>query len=184
MSAVAGQLVRPLPWRALAFALVLALLTLLVPGGSPGDWSGFPTAFADSRCWDPRPTERGFTRKLNAARVNAGKGRLSLDPEASKAARRHTTEMVNRRLLHHTPNSTLARRVTRWSTLGENVGVGGTVASLHAAFMNSPSHRSNILYSSFRHVGVGSLRRGGRLWVTVIFEAATDPGTTLRMPRC
>lgn len=121
---------------------------------------------------------------MNAARANAGRGRLSLDPEASKVARKHTFEMINKNLLHHTPNSTLMRRVTRWSTLGENVGVGGTVGSLHVAFMNSPAHRSNILYGAFRHVGVGTKRAHGRLWVTVIFEASTDPGTSLAMPRC
>ncbi len=109
---------------------------------------------------------------------------MSLDPEASRAARVHTREMVRSVTLHHTASSALRNRVTRWTILGENVGVGGTVASLHSAFMNSPAHRDNILYPSYRHVGIGAFRKDGRMWVTVIFEAASDPGTTLRMPTC
>jgi uncharacterized protein YkwD len=87
--------------------------------------------------------------------------------------------MVRAETLYHTPTDTLKRRVTRWTTLGENVGVGGTVTTLHTAFMGSSAHRSNILYSGFRHVGIGTSKSGGRLWVTVIFEARTDPGSPL-----
>jgi uncharacterized protein YkwD len=143
-----------------------------------------PTALADSRCYKYRDAERAFVRKMNRARGNAGKVRLSLDPEAGKVARRHAAEMAGKNLLHHTPSTTLKWRVTRWSVLGENVGVGSTVSSLHKAFMNSPAHKANILYSSFRHVGVGTVRKNGRLWVTVVFESSQDPGTRLRMPKC
>ena len=137
-----------------------------------------PTS-AGAACYTNNGDERGFASKMNMARSAAGKNRLRLDPELSKAAKVHTREMANRETLYHTPTNTLKRRVTRWTTLGENVGVGGTVTSLHMAFMNSPAHRSNILYSGFRHVGVGTLKRGGRLWVTVIFEARSDPGSPL-----
>ena len=138
-----------------------------------------PTTTAGAVCYINKSSERAFAKKINLARTTAGKGKLSLDPELSKAAKVHTREMVKRDLLYHTPTEALKRRVTRWVTLGENVGVGGTVTTLQSAFMNSPAHRSNVLYSSFRHVGVGTLHRNGRLWVTVIFEARTDPGSTL-----
>ena len=138
----------------------------------------------DSECWTYRSSERQFGRLMNRARENAGLPRLSLDPEASKVARKHSREMVERDLLHHTPSSTLVRRVTRWEILGENVGVGSTVDSLHRAFMDSPPHRANVLYAKFRHVGVGVTRSDDRMWVTVILENRLDPGTRLRMPRC
>ena len=156
------------------FAVPLLLLTLLP--ATP--------ALADSRCYKYRYAERRFVQRMNAARSNNGRVRLSLDPEAGKVARRHAVEMANKNLLYHTPSSSLKWRITRWSVLGENVGVGSTVRSLHRAFMNSPAHKSNILYSSFRHVGVGTIRKGGRLWVTVVFESSRDPGTRLRMPNC
>jgi uncharacterized protein YkwD len=132
--------------------------------------------------WTFKSTERGFTRKMNAARRASGRSGLRLDPELSRAARKHTNEMVARNSLHHTPSSVLKKRVTNWNWLGENVGVGGTVSSLHTAFMNSPAHRDNVLFGRFRHVGVGVRQDGDRMWVTVLFEAEKNPGTTLGMP--
>jgi uncharacterized protein YkwD len=154
------------------------------PDPAPTLESMTPAAAADSSCWNYKSAERGFTKKMNAARSNNDKVTLKLDPELSKVARKHTGEMVNKDLLHHTPSSTLANRVTAWNTLGENVGVGSTVDSLHKAFMNSTAHKANILHSSFRYVGVGTKSAGNRLWVTVIFEASSNPGTTLDMPNC
>jgi len=151
-------------------------------GPMPPSWAA--ATRANSRCWEVKREERGFVRKTNNSRERFGRGRLKLDPEISKVARKHTREMIARNLLYHTSSTDLRRRVTFWSTLGENVGVGGTVDSLSTAFMNSPAHRDNILHSTFRHVGVGTVKGLGRLWVTVIFQASDNPGTTLRMPRC
>jgi uncharacterized protein YkwD len=138
-----------------------------------------PTTAASATCYLNNGSERSFARKINLARTAAGKRKLHLDSELSKAAKVHTREMVKADTLYHTPTTKLKRRVTRWTTLGENVGVGGTVTTLHTAFMGSTAHRDNILYSSFRHVGIGTMKSGGRLWVTVIFEARTDPGSPL-----
>jgi uncharacterized protein YkwD len=153
-----------------------ALFTTLLPATA---------ATAVSRvCWKSTDAERGFARKMNSERGTRDLGKMRLDPELSKAARVHTREMINRNELYHTTDTDLRRRVTNWVILGENVGVGGTVSSLHDAFMNSPAHRDNVLLDNYRHVGVGVKRANDRMWVTVIFEATTDPGTTLRMPRC
>lgn len=139
---------------------------------------------SEKKCWRFKDTERGFARKINAARALKSVGKLSLDRQLSKAARVHTWAMARQEKLYHTPSDTLRRRITNWTILGENVGVGGDVESLHKAFMDSPAHRDNILYKTFRYVGVGVLKRDGRMWVTVIFAAVEDPGTTLPMPGC
>ena len=172
-------------------ALLLAGLTLGVFLALPSPSAREPALTAsasfrgaDNECWTYRRSERLFGKLMNGARERAGLPRLSLDPEASKVARKHSREMVEKNLLHHTPSSTLVRRVTRWEILGENVGVGGTVDSLHGAFMDSPPHRANVLYAKFRHVGVGVTTGNDRMWVTVILENRLDPGTRLRMPRC
>ena len=138
-----------------------------------------PAIPAGAACYNNSSTEKAFASKLNLARRAAGRGSLRLDPQLSKAAKVHTKEMVNKNLLYHTPTDALKRRVTNWNELGENVGVGSTVTSLHSAFMNSTAHRSNILYSNFRYVGIGSIKANGRLWVTVIFESRADPGSPL-----
>jgi uncharacterized protein YkwD len=176
--------------RVLAKVALAILVVSLIPGSSGSSYANRAPSFDSSvdlaagTCWHYKRSERRFVRKMNNARENVDKTRMRKDPELSKVARKHTWEMVNKEELYHTPSTTLAKRVTHWSILGENVGVGGSVESLHEAFMNSPAHRSNILYTSFKFVGVGVVKRNGRMWVTVIFEAAQNPGTKLNMPDC
>ncbi|MDQ3661313.1 MAG: CAP domain-containing protein [Actinomycetota bacterium] len=141
--------------------------------------SAAPAGAQREKCWHHYRSERAFAKKVNLARSNKRVPRLQLDKQLTVVARRHSWEMAKRNNLVHTPDSTLARRVTNWRVLGENIGVGGTVKSLHRAFMDSAPHRANALYSPFRHVGVGVIRRNDRIWVTFVFESAADPGTRL-----
>lgn len=162
--------------RKISLLVALALLATALPMSV--------SAEAGSGCWSSRTKEKSFAAKINKARTARGAGSLKLDPELSRVARLHTNEMVKANRLHHTSLTVLGRRVTNWVTLGENVGVGQTVTTLHSAFMDSPSHRDNVLFKAYNHVGVGTKQVGDRLWVTVIFEAQTNPGTTLKMPPC
>jgi uncharacterized protein YkwD len=140
---------------------------------------------ADNSCYTYKTSERSFAKKNNTARANAGIGKLSLDPELSRVAKLHTKEMANADDLFHSTSTQLTRRVTGgWTLLGENVGVGSSVSSLHSAFMNSPLHKANMMNANFKHVGVGTITKGDRMWVTVIFSAGSDPGTSLSMPNC
>jgi uncharacterized protein YkwD len=169
---------------ALVFAaLVLAAaIPIAVPRFVP---DLFPTATGDNQCYTYKADEKAFVAKMNAVRANAGKGKLRLDPELSKASAVHTKEMVKAQLLHHTSTTALKRRVTGWNSLGENVGAGGSVDSLHAAFMGSPAHKANIMHPGFNNVGTGvTVDSAGRMWVTVIFESKANPGTPLKMPTC
>ena len=161
-------------FKRLAAATVLALTV--------GTFSPATTASAGFDCYRYKGAERDFARKLNLARTATGKSKLQLDKQLSRVARRHAWEMDNRNTLYHTPQSTLAWRVTNWTRLGENVGYGGNVASLHRAFMNSPAHRANVM-GGYRHVGVGVHFDDGIMWVTIIFEAHHDPGTTMKVCR-
>ena len=138
-----------------------------------------PTTSASAACYRPTRAERSFVRKMNNAREDAGKAPLKLDREVSKVSKVHTKEMVIDESLHHTSTTVLSKRVTNWTLLGENVGVGGNVSSLHQAFMNSPAHKANIMLGSFKYVGVGVMKDDGRMWVTVTFEAKSDPGSPL-----
>lgn len=154
---------------AAATALALAVVALPVAGGSAAG------------CWTPKAAERGFTKAINADRAAKDRVKIKLDPELSKVARAHTRKMIRGNELHH--STKLEKRVTNWELLGENVGVGGSVDSLHGAFMDSKGHRLNILYRAYRYVGIGvKVDDSGRMWVTVVFQATKNPGTTLRMP--
>jgi len=164
--------------------LATGLLPMSAPAAEPPGSGGSDVLIEPehlARCLKRRvkAKERGFIAKHNAARDARGLSPLRMDVHLGKVARVHTREMTRKATLHHTSTTRLSRRVTRWSTLGENVGVGGTVSSLFSAFMNSPSHRDNVLYSKFNHIGVGTKTADGRLWVTVIFEARDNPGTPL-----
>ena len=163
--------------RAVRGVLVSALVAASIPAGGL-------SAGAGGVCWNPKAKEKRFVRKINRARSRNDARLLRLDPQISRVARKHTREMVNHRLLFHTSDATLNRRVTNWEILGENVGVKGSVRLLHRTFMKSPVHRYNILRRGFRYVGVGTKRAYGVLWVTVVFEGQTNPGTRLSMPKC
>ena len=139
----------------------------------------FPATTASAACYSPTRKERSFLRKMNRDRVEAGKAPLKLDIEVSKVSKVHTRAMAKNNSLYHTASDVLSRRVTNWILLGENVGVGGTVGSLHEAFMASPAHRENIMLNSFKYVGIGTVQAGDRLWVTVTFEAKSNPGSPL-----
>jgi uncharacterized protein YkwD len=155
------------------------LATLLVVGVVPGS-----AAASSDSCFVHKRFERRLARKINGARARVGRRTLHLDPHLSRVARHHTRAMTRRGFLFHSSARELGRRVTNWTALGENVGAGSGIATLHRAFMDSAGHRRNVLLRSCRHVGVGVRRARGRIWVTVVFESRANPGTTLPMPSC
>lgn len=185
-SGTATLRVRPVNPRQLALVFAALVLAAAIPIAVPRFVPDlFPTATGDNQCYTYKADEKSFVSKMNSARKSKGLGALRLDPELSKASAVHTKEMVKAQLLHHTSTTALKRRVTNWNSLGENVGSGGSVDSLHSAFMNSPAHKANIMHSAFNNVGVGvTVESNGRMWVTVIFESKANPGTPLKMPTC
>ena len=162
--------------------LKLARLAIATLMGASGFIALTPATGLTGVCWSSRPAEKRMAAKVNRARSNHGKVRLQLDPQLSKVARVQARRMADKNTLYHTPN--LGSKVTNWTRVGENVGYGDAVAQLHKMFMKSSGHRANILRKSYRHVGVGAKRGGGWLWVSVVFEARKNPGTTLNMPKC
>lgn len=140
------------------------------------------SAYGGGSCYRHTKKDRLLAKKTNVARAHAGVRKLSLDPQLSRVAKRQARAMARRRALYHSPS--LGSLVTNWRSLGENVGYAGSVKSVHRAFMHSSLHKSNILKSSYRHVGVGTTKKGGYVWSAVVFESRKNPGTTLKMPSC
>jgi uncharacterized protein YkwD len=135
--------------------VLVAFLLALVPNG--------PAVAADAGL------EAQFVSALNRERTAAGLAPLKVSPELTRVARQHSRRMVSQQRLHHNPD--LARSVRTWRKLGENVGRGGKVDTIHRAFLRSPSHRRNLLDRDWREVGIGVEVRGGVVWVTQVYRA-------------
>jgi uncharacterized protein YkwD len=74
--------------------------------------------------------------------------------------------------LTHNPN--LSAVAANWDELGENVGVGTSITALHQAFMESTSHRGNVL-GDFNYVGIAVVAETpSKLWITVVFMKSLD----------
>lgn len=141
---------------------------------------------APGRCYGYLAEELAFGKKTNHARADHDVAKLRLDPQLSYVARMHSQAMVRKAELYHSPGPQITHRVTRWITLGENIGVGPAddVAGLQKAFMHSPDHKANLLNADYRYVGIGVVVKDDTLWVTLDFEGAKNPGTTLHLPSC
>ncbi|HVF76097.1 MAG TPA: CAP domain-containing protein [Acidimicrobiales bacterium] len=129
--------------------------------------------------------EAALASLVNGARAAAGLPALAVSGGLSDVARSHSASMAAAGDIYHSGalGSTVGTAVPNWTSVGENVGVGATVAEVHAALMASGSHRANIL-GDYNVLGVGVVRSAdGRLWVTELFaKTATvvvEPAPTL-----
>lgn len=141
------------PVAAVATMLLALLVTLVLPTApAAADIDG--------------GAESEFVAAINKARADAGMAPLSVSGDLQSPARSWSVHMADEGELSH---SDVRNRVSGWQRVGENVGYGASVSSIHNALMNSSSHRANIL-GDFTQVGVGVERRGGELWVSQIFR--------------
>lgn len=131
--------------------------------------------------------EQEFVGKINAERSQHGLSTLSARSDLRAVARSHSDDMAEEGNIWH--NDDLGDQVSGWTMLGENVGMGGSVDSLHQAFMNSPSHRANILEGDFNQISVGvTVDEDGTIFVTEVFakrggsssQASEDDGSRSR----
>lgn len=146
----------PARWPATTVAAVLLALvaTLLPVTATP--------AMADSGM------ESQFVAAINQERSSQGLPSLSAAGDLTAVARQHSAVMADKDDLHHNPN--LGSDVGGWQKVGENVGRGASVSSLHAAFMASPGHKRNIVDPDWTQIGVGVVVVDGRVWVTEVFR--------------
>lgn len=142
---------------------------------------------------EPVPAaEEDFVGHIQGERASAGLAAYStavdLVADLVAVARAHAEDMADQNRLHH--NSRLPDQVEDWESLGENVGRGDSVDDIHRAFMESPTHRAEILSTRSTQVGVGVVEREGVLWVVQVFREPSKPApaagrspTTTASPR-
>jgi len=118
---------------------------------------------------------------INSRRSAAGLAPVSSHSGLASLARSHASAMASEGRLYHSGNlaGRVASVVAGWQGVGENVGVGASVAEVNAMFMQSATHRANIL-GNFNLAGVGVVQGGdGRVWVVQVFaRAATASAPT------
>ena len=119
---------------------------------------------------DPVSDEAAFVHKLNGLRATRGLRPLVVNGALTNMARGWSSQMASRGSISH--NSDMAAHAPAgWARLGENVGMGGSVDSLHNAFVASPPHYANMVHVQYDSVGVGVVQSGATKFVTFNFMA-------------
>jgi uncharacterized protein YkwD len=157
--------------RLRAFVVASAAATSLTlgamaPSASAADCAGASATPGDV---DVNTLVQATVCLLNQERSRYALSPLHLNARLSRAALAHSRDMVAHQYFAHTTPSgvTPADRVratgylgsARSWTIGENIAWGTlTLSSPEAAvdaWMGSPHHRANILYSAYREIGIG-----------------------------
>ena len=117
---------------------------------------------------DPAADASQFVSLLNQLRASKGLGPLSVDPALTAMAGRWSDHMAAAGTISHNPNLA-SQAPSSWQTLGENVGMGPTVTSIHDAFVASPHHYENLVNASYGYIGVAVTVSNGTVFVTEDF---------------
>lgn len=159
---------------------VLAVAVGVVSGTAPASAQALPPAST---------AEAQFLALLNTSRTGAGLAPLTRDPGVDNVARAWSGHMAavyavtgdpvikpnapndcNQSSLCHRPDlvAAIAAVEPNWQLIGENIGFGYSIQSLHDSLMASAGHRANIL-GNYNRVGIGVVVQGTHLWVTFDF---------------
>ena len=118
--------------------------------------------------------EQQVLNLVNKERRSQGLSALSLSAEAQQAARVRAKEIVSS-FSHTRPNGTSCFTVlneigAKYTSAGENIAKGQkTPEQVVEAWMNSPSHRANILSSKYTKLGVGYYFNGSNTYWAQMF---------------
>lgn len=115
---------------------------------------------------------------VNAERAGAGRAPLLWHDGAGAVGQAHNRDMRDRGFFDHTnpsgqdPGDRISAAGIQTSGWGENIARGQpTPTAVMNSWMNSTGHRTNILRTSFTHMGVGVLEGSGGPWWTQVFLA-------------
>jgi len=109
------------------------------------------TAMILSACLTPE--QDSVLSELNADRRANNRTTLAVQADAQVKAQAWAEKLAREGKLYH---SNLSDGIgVRWCSLGENVGYGGSVASVQDAYMRSSGHKANVLSTAWNGVGVG-----------------------------
>src|SRR5690625_3790290 len=114
---------------------------------------------------------------VNSARSSAGLPHLAHHSGLASVAQAWANTIASSGNLHHNPNAG-SQIPSGWQRWAENVAYTSTpsASKLHGMFMNSPSHRANVM-GDYTHIGIGyATGANGTGWAVEVF--ANYPGST------
>lgn len=128
----------------------------------------YPPAPAPAPAPTPAPSQVKLTADqqhmldlINQERSKAGVASLKVDAQLQKMAQVKSDEMVAKSYFSHTspiygsPFNMMKKFGISYTSAGENIAGNSSVDKAHAALMNSPRHKANILKASFNYIGIG-----------------------------
>ena len=154
------------PHHVFAPEIIVPLSTSSAPSSSAGSASSVPQEF-----------QKTIVSLVNQERAKKGLQPVKENAMLDRAAQLHAEDMLKKNYFSHTSKdgrSPTARmqaagykapvcNCTIQTAYGENIARGQTSpADAMNAWMHSPVHRANILYPSFKEIGVGM---AGGFWV-------------------
>ena len=126
--------------------------------------------------------EGDFVARTNALRASKGLPGLSVNGTLAAKARNWAEHMAAVGAISHSNLSDGAP--SEWHRLGENVGRGPSVDSIHNALVASPDHYANLTDPGFQTIGVGVVNANGTYYVAEVFmESASQPAPSAPTPR-
>lgn len=155
--------------------IVFILITVLALSSS--------TAFALNQFDIASPSNLNYEEKVvqlvNAEREKNGLSALYLDRTISNVARAKSKDMADKNYFGHqsptygSAGEMLLKFGVTWSAWGENIASGQeTPEEVVNGWMNSPSHRANILSPNFIFIGVGyTTNSAGKAYWTQMFTS-------------
>jgi len=109
-------------------------------------------------------TPENIVGAVNKEREINGLSPVMVSPQLQIAARNKSVDMIARNYFEHyafgkTPWSFIQSEGYDYSVAGENLAMGfNSAEGVVSAWMNSPSHRANILNPEFQNIGVGVVK--------------------------
>lgn len=144
-------------WSAVAAVVVVATFS----------WNARPSRAETQPSTVSSAEEAELTTRVNDQRKLEGLPELAVHAELTAKAAAWAATMADAGRIWH---SILPDGITAdWAKLGENVGTGGSVESLHQAFLNSPPHYANLVSTDFGYLGIGIAEANGRLYAAQVF---------------
>ncbi len=111
--------------------------------------------------------EQDFAGRINGLRGSVGVAALTRSGALDDYARAWAKQLAKAGKLSH---SNFGSLLGTWSTVGENVGYGGSVSQVFSALVNSGGHYANMVAPEFTNFGVGVyVDSKGVLWTAHVF---------------